>query len=52
MNSSMGWESNRKKAPVLWEKYDYQFPRFSAYNGFCCFFVQWEIDGETYAFPI
>ena len=27
-------ESNGKKAPILWEKYEYQFPRFSTYNGF------------------
>ena len=28
-------ECNGKKAPILWEKYEYQFPRFSTYNGFC-----------------
>ena len=27
-----------KKAPILWEKYEYQFPRLSAYNGFCRMF--------------
>ena len=24
---TIGWESDGKKAPVLWEKYDYRFPR-------------------------
>ena len=31
------WESNGKKAPMLWEKYEYQFPRLSPYR-FCCIF--------------
>ena len=31
---TIGWESNGKKSPILWEKYEYQFPRFSTYNGF------------------
>ena len=31
-------ESNGKKAPILWEKYEYQFPRFSTYNVFCRIF--------------
>ena len=30
------WESDGKKAPILWEKYEYQFPRLSPYHGFCC----------------
>ena len=52
MNSSMGWESNRKKAPILWEKYDYQFPRFSAYNGFCCIFsYNGKLMGKPMHFP-
>ena len=33
------WESNGKKAPILWEKYEYQFPRLSPYHGFCCIFL-------------
>ena len=33
-----GWESDEKKAPILWEKYDYQFPRLSPCLGFCCMF--------------
>ena len=24
--------------PILWEKYEYQLPRFSPCNGFCCIF--------------
>ena len=27
-----------KKAPILWEKYEYQFTRLSSYHGFCCIF--------------
>ena len=33
------WESNGKKAPILWEKYEYQFPRLSPYHGFCYIFL-------------
>ena len=36
MKYTIGWESNGKKAPILWEKYEYQFPRLSPYHGFCC----------------
>ena len=25
------WESNGKKAPILWKKYEYQFPSFSQF---------------------
>ena len=28
----------RKKVPVLWRKYGYQFPRLSQFDGFCCIF--------------
>ena len=35
---TIGWELDGKKAPILWEKYDYQFPRLSPYHGFCCIF--------------
>ena len=38
MKYTIGWESDGKKLPILWEKYDSQFPRFSLYNGFCCIF--------------
>ena len=36
---TIGWESDGKKAPILWEKYEYQFPRLSQYHGFCCIFL-------------
>ena len=36
MKSTAGRESNGEKAPILWEKYDNQFPSFSSYDGFCC----------------
>ena len=38
MKYAIGWESNGKKAPILREKYEYQFPRISPYYGFCCIF--------------
>ena len=34
MRSTIGWESNEKKAPILWEKYAYQFLSSSPCNGF------------------
>ena len=30
----LGWESNEKKALMLWKKYEDQFPRFSPYDVF------------------
>ena len=33
-----GYESIGKKAPMLWEKYEYQFPMFSTYDRFCRIF--------------
>ena len=38
MRYTIGWESDWKIAPILWEKYEYQFPRLSPYHGFCCIF--------------
>ena len=38
MKYTIGWESNGKKAPILWEKYEYQFPWLSPYHEFCCIF--------------
>ena len=38
MKYNMRWEFDGKKVPILWEKYDYQFPRFSPYDGLCCIF--------------
>ena len=32
------YKSNGKKAPIPWKRYEYQFPRFSTYNGFCGIF--------------
>ena len=53
MKSTIGRESNKKKAPILWEKYEYQFPRSSPYDRIdCIFFLLWEIDGKTHALPI
>ena len=33
-----GRGSDGKKAPILWEKYDYRFPRLSPYHKFCYIF--------------
>ena len=41
MKYIIGWESNGKKVPIIWEKYVNQFPRFSPYNGFCCIFLHY-----------
>ena len=38
MKYTIGWKSNGKKAPIPWDKYEYQFPRISRYHGFCCIF--------------
>ena len=34
---TIGWELDGKKAPRLWEKYDYQFPRLPHTMGFVAF---------------
>ena len=39
MKYTIGWESNERKAPIIWEKYEYQFPRLSPYYRFCCIFL-------------
>ena len=47
-----GWELNEKKAPILWEKYDYQFLRLSPYHVFCCIFPYCrEFMGKPIHFP-
>ena len=47
-----GWESNGKKAPIQWEKYEYQFPRPSPYDGFCCIFPYYKkLMGKPMHFP-
>ena len=49
---TIGWESDGKEAPILWEKYDYQFPRFSPYDGFCCIFPSYgKLMGKLMHFP-
>ena len=46
------WESNGKEAPILYEKYEDQFPRFSQYDGFCCIFLYYEkLLGKPMHFP-
>ena len=52
MKSTIGLESNSKKAPILWEKYDYQFRRSSPYDGFCCIFPYYgKLIGKPMHFP-
>ena len=36
--STIEWKSDGKKAPILWEKYEYQFPGLSPYHEFCYIF--------------
>ena len=36
MKYTIGWGSNGKNEPILWEKYEYQFPKLSPYHGLCC----------------
>ena len=38
MNNTMGWELDGEKASILWEIYEFQFPRFSPEDAFCCIF--------------
>ena len=38
-----------EKAPILWEKYEYQFPRFSIYNGFCRIFAEANFPGFSHS---
>ena len=62
MKYTIGWESNGKKAPILWEKYEYQFSRLSPYHGFYCIFPycgkfmgkpkDFPNDGIGYFFPV
>ena len=49
---TIGWKSEGKKAPILWEKYDYRFPRLFPYHGFSCIFPQCgEFMGKPIHFP-
>ena len=53
MKYTTGWESNGGKAPLPWEKYEYQFPRLSHISWVLLHFpVLWEIDAKIHAFPI
>ena len=47
---TIGWESNGKKMLILWQKYEYQFPRISPIRYY--FPVLWKTEGKTHAFPI
>ena len=52
MKYTIEWESDGKKTSILWEKYDYQFPRFSPYDGFCCIFSYYgKLTGKLMDFP-
>ena len=52
MRYTIGWESNGKKGPILWEKYEYQFPRVSPHHEFCCIFSYCgKCMGEPMNFP-
>ena len=49
MKSAIRWESNAKKAPVLWETYE---PWSSTYNGICCIFSCYgKLMGKSMYFP-
>ena len=53
MKYTIGWELDRKKLPILWEKSDYQFPMFSPYDGFCCIFPYCgKLMGKPIHFPL
>ena len=39
MKYTRSWQSNGKKPTILWEKYEYQFLKFSPCNGFCYIFL-------------
>ena len=53
MKYTIGWESDGKKAPILWEKYEYQFPRLSPIPWVLLHFsVLEKIYEETHTFPI
>ena len=52
MNYIIGWESDRKEVPILCEKCDCQFPRFSPYNVFCYIFPCYgKLMGKLMHFP-
>ena len=50
MQYTIGWESDGKT--ILWEKYEYHFPRFSPYSGLCCIFPCYgKLMGKPMHFP-
>ena len=52
MKYTIKWESNGKKASIIWEKYELQFPRFSPYDEVCCFFLyNGKLMGKPMHFP-
>ena len=52
MKYTMDGNQMGKKVPILWEKFDYQFPRFSPYDGFCCIFTYCgKLMGKLMHFP-
>ena len=52
MKYTIKWESNGKKSPIIWEKYEHRFPRFSPYDEFCCIFLYYvKLIGKPMHFP-
>ena len=52
MKYTIKWESNGKRAPIIWEKYEHQFLRFSPYDEFCCIFPYYQkLMGKPMHFP-
>ena len=52
MKYTVGWESYGKKSPIPWERYEYQFPRFTPCEDFCCIFPYYEkLMGKPMHFP-
>ena len=52
MRYTIKWVSNRKNVPIIWEKYEHEFPRFSPYDEFCCIFPYYEkLMGKPIHFP-
>ena len=46
------WKSYGEKSPMLWERYEYQFPRFTSLEGFCYIFSYYEkLMGKPMHFP-
>ena len=52
MKYTIGWESNRKKGSILWDKSEYQFLNFSPCDGFCYIFPCYgKLMGKPMHFP-